>query len=629
MPDFRRALKKITPLPNLDFKIRRADSLIEQIRGHAIKFPQSAADSRDFSLSLNRLGTAKHRFYEARLKKEKRLAQLEALDATAELAKYEFSAAKLKYGLLPGDKDAERMVELARAEAEMAKLQMQIAVARKKGEREKDDAIERLSRTFNDEDKPTFVWQLDFAEIFHRPAAVRTRGDSLLPDENTKPASGGLQRSGFDLVLANPPYVRQEKIKHLKTGLENAFDCYTGTTDLYVYFYERGVSLLGHGGVISFISSNKFFRAAYGEKLRKFLREKTELQTVVDFGDLPIFEATAYPCIVVASNRPPKGSHETKTLKVKTMADVSRFTDLTLSATVPRTQTSLGNDYWQLESPALLRLLEKLRGVGKPMREFAGSRLFRGITTGFNEAFVVNRETRDKLVLESQSAAELFEPYLRGKDIKKWRAEFGEQYLIKIESSENKEHPWSEKSKKGAEEIFAKTYPSIHAHLASFSDALIDRDDQGKYYWELRSCRYWNRFDESKIISTKVSIRPTFTFDRNRRYLGNTSYFLPAKANELYILALLNSDLFYLYARSVFVEKQNGWFEIQPDGVELFPIPVAPPPERTAIEKLVEQCLAARGENCGAWESEINERVCRLYGLTKDEIKIVEDATHK
>ena len=145
LPDFRKALRKITPLPNLDFKIRRANSLIEQIRGHAVKFPQAAADSRDFALSLNRLATAKHRFYEARRKKEKRLAQLDILDATAELAQYEFSAAKLKYGLLPSDKDAERVAELAAAEAEMGKLQMQIAAARKKGERDKDGDIERLS----------------------------------------------------------------------------------------------------------------------------------------------------------------------------------------------------------------------------------------------------------------------------------------------------------------------------------------------------------------------------------------------------------------------------------------------------------------------------------------------------
>ncbi len=245
LPDFRKALRKITPLPNLDFKIRRANSLIEQIRGHAVKFPQAAADSRDFALSLNRLATAKHRFYEARRKKDKRLAQLDILDATAELAQYEFSAAKLKYGLLPSDKDAERVAELAAAEAEMGKLQMQIAAARKKGERDKDGDIERLSRVFNDETKPTFVWQLDFAEIFHRESRSSRRESALTSLLDANPAGEKLEPThvgcyGFDLVLANPPYVRQEKIKELKPFLQNAYDCYTGTADLYVYFYELG-----------------------------------------------------------------------------------------------------------------------------------------------------------------------------------------------------------------------------------------------------------------------------------------------------------------------------------------------------------------------------------------------------
>lgn len=142
----------------------------------------------------------------------------------------------------------------------------------------------------------------------------------------------------------------------------------------------------------------------------------------------------------------------------------------------------------------------------------------------------------------------------------------------------------------------------------------------------MSSCRYWQEFEHYKIVSTKVSIRPTFTFEKENCYLGNTSYFLPAHSNELYLLALLNSALFHTYAKKVFVEKQNGWYEIQPDGLESFPIPTASAAERSAIEGLVEKCLAARGENCAAWEAEINARVFRLYGLTPEEIQLVEES---
>ena len=148
----------------------------------------------------------------------------------------------------------------------------------------------------------------------------------------------------FDLVVGNPPYVRQEELKAvivrgsdgrprpLKDVLKGQYECFTGTADLYVYFYERAVKLLGHGGVISFISSNKFFRAGYGEKLRNYLREKTELQTVIDFGDLPIFEAVTYPCIVVARNREPDSERNVRTLNVKTMNELAVFTELATKA---------------------------------------------------------------------------------------------------------------------------------------------------------------------------------------------------------------------------------------------------------------------------------------------------------
>jgi hypothetical protein len=643
LPDFRRAIKKITPLPNLDFKIRRANSLIEQIRGHAIKFPQTAADTSDFALSLSKLATAKHRFYEARRKKDKRLAQLDILEATAELAKYEFNSTKLKFGLLPSDQDAERAAVLDRAEAEMGKLQMQIAAARKKNEREKDDDIERLSRVFNDEAKPTFVWQLDFAEIFHRSADVPGGGggDLLEVSKNSAtPASADVPQRGFDLVLANPPYVRQEKFKELKPFLQNAFDCYTGTSDLYVYFFERGVKLLNDGGVLSFISSNKFFRAGYGEKLRKFLAEKTELQSAIDFGDLPIFEATAYPCIIVTSNRAPKVAHQVRTLNVKTMEELDSFTELTRNVAVPLPQTAFGNDAWRLESPAVLRLLEKLRRAGKPLCEFVNARVYRGITTGFNGAFIVDRATHDSLIHEHKSSTEVLKPYLRGKDVDRWRAESSELWLVFIPwHFPLHEDPSISGASQKAESEFRKCYPAIYKHLLKFKAELSDRNKEEtgiRYEWyALQRCaaEYWQQFKQPKILSTKISIRPTFALDSDGCYLGNTSYFFSAAKDGRYVLGLLNSSLFHTYAKKVFVEKQGGWFEVQPDALESFPIPAASAAEQEALSGLVDGILAAKrtgdAAKVTALESEIDAHVFRLYALTPAEIALVKSTAAK
>jgi hypothetical protein len=436
------------------------------------------------------------------------------------------------------------------------------------------------------------------------------------------------KKGGFDVVIANPPYVRQEQIKELKPSLQKHFSCYTGVADLYVYFYERGFQLLKDNGILTFISSNKYFRSGYGQKLRQFLASKSTLHQLIDFGDAPIFDATAYPSIIVLSKRPPN-ANQTRALNWESGPPIEEFESVFRSKSFWIAQKEFTGDGWRLESPAVLRLLEKLRKAGMPVREYVkGTRLSRGITSGLNEAFVVDRPTRDRLVAEHESSAEILKPFVRGRDVNRWQAIHGEQFLIKIPSSENQRHPWSGKNKTDAERAYAKTYPAIHAFHQQFRQPLIDRYDQGHYFWELRACTYWAQFEKPKIVSTKVSIRPTFAFDATGSYLANTSYFLPAQSDGLYLMALLNSKVFHTYAKKVFVEKQNGWYEVQPEGLEMFPVPTAPPSERIALEGLVDGILKAKDTNSAAdvsaLEREIDQLVYRLYGLTPGEIAIVE-----
>ena len=623
LPDFRRALKKIAPLPNLDFKIRRANSLIEYIRGHAVNFPQAASDSRNFALSLNKLASAKHRFYEARRKKEKRAARLDILEATAELARYEFSAAKLKYGFLPTEKDAERVAELARAEKEMGQLAARVAATRKKGERQKEDDLERLSRVFNDEANPTFVWQLDFAEIFHRCPRSAQRRDSLLPDEEPETAAGNSQPSGFDLILANPPYVRQEKFKDQKPLLQNAYECYTGVADLYVYFYERGVRLLGQGGVLSFISSNSFLNSSFGEKLRHYLKEKLTIRTLIDFAEARVFTATTEPCILIAST----GTTKKQPITALRWDESQKPENIDLVAQQSATdiqQSQLEDDGWRLEPPAAMGLLDKMRRAGKPLGELVNGRFFYGIKTGLNEAFVVDRPTRDRLIAEHKSSADILKPFLRGRDLKRWRVEFADQYLVKLASSENETHPWSGKSEEQGERIFAKCYPSVYGWLEKFRADLIEREDQGHYFWELRSCAYYEQFQRPKILYQEINRTDAYALDTDGFYVNNKLFMLPDAGK--FILGVLNSAAGVWFMHTFSGVQMGGFLALQWPIVKEFPIPAANPADHAAIESLVEKCSAARGANCGDWESEINDRVYRLYGLTKDEIKMVEES---
>jgi adenine-specific DNA-methyltransferase len=324
-------------------------------------------------------------------------------------------------------------------------------------------------------------------------------------------------REGFDIVTGNPPYVRQEEIKELKPALQaQGYTCYTGTADLYVYFYERALQILRIGGVLAFISSNKFFRSAYGEKLRGLLAKQT-IHRIIDFGDAPVFTAIAYPTILILSKAPVDG-HNVRALNWKLGPPIEQFPDIVRTESFHIAQTELKADGWRLESPAVLRLLEKLRAAGKPLGECVNGRFYRGVVTGLNEAFVVDRATRDRLIAEHKSSAEVLKPFLRGRDVKRWRVEFAGQYLIRIESSENKQHPWSGKPPAEAEKVFAKTYPAIHARFENFRRDLIARDDQGKYFWELRSCIYWQEFEQPKIVIPAIERTVSYAPDLKGHY---------------------------------------------------------------------------------------------------------------
>ena len=434
---------------------------------------------------------------------------------------------------------------------------------------------------------------------------------------------------GFDVVIANPPYVRQEQIKDLKPQLQKqGYECYTGVVDLYVYFYERGFQLLREGGVLTYISSNKYFRSGYGQKLRRFLGSKSTVHQLIDFGDAPVFEATAYPSIIILSKRPP-AANQTRALNWKPGPPIEEFDSVFRANSFLVAQKELTADGWRLESPAVLRLLEKLRKEGKPLGEYVNGRFYRGILTGLNEAFVVDRATRDRLLAEHPSSAEVLKPFLRGRDVKRWRVDFADQYLIKIESSQNKRHPWSDKLQKNAEAVFAETYPAIHARFEGFRNKLMKRDDQGTYFWELRACAYWQEFEQPKIIYPDIAHGPEFAFDDKDYYLTNTLYLLPTE--QLWLLGLLNSKVIFWFYTKTSTQIRGGFVRFIAQYVSQIPIPTNTNPK--PIETLVDQILAAKcakpAADVSAMEREIDRLVYDLYGITEQEIEIVEGSSAK
>jgi len=297
---------------------------------------------------------------------------------------------------------------------------------------------------------------------------------------------------------------------------------------------------------------------------------------------------------------------------------------------------------WQLESPAVFRLLEKLRRAGKPLGEYVNGRFYRGILTGLNEAFIVDRATRDGLIREHKSSAEILKPFLRGRDVKRWRTEFAEQYLIKIESSENKDHPWSGKSEREAEKVFEKIYPAIHGHFQSLQDVKLEkpdargcqnkleqlqnRDDQGKYFWELRSCAYWNEFDKPGVIYPELALVPQYAYSHQGWICDCTLYVIPTPA--VYLTALMNSAVVRFFFQQIAPKMRGDYMRFKALYMSQIPVPAVPPQKQKPVERLVELILSAKQRDAGAdvsaLEREIDELVYALYGLTPEEIQIVE-----
>jgi len=235
---------------------------------------------------------------------------------------------------------------------------------------------------------------------------------------------------GFDVVIANPPYVRHETISDLTPILRKRFTVGASRADLLVFFYEEGVRLLRSGGVISLITSNKFHRAAYGAKLRPFLADNLQIRVLIDFGDEPVFEAIAYASILIGN----KGRAPAENaIEACTWPEAMPFDSLPQTVSehgVLLAQGDLSADGWRIEDPEGIRLLKKLQARGTPLHEYVDGRFYWGLRTGLNEAFVIDDQTRERLVQEDARSEALIKPYLRGRDVKRWIVDPHDLYVV-------------------------------------------------------------------------------------------------------------------------------------------------------------------------------------------------------
>nr|MDA3970196.1 Eco57I restriction-modification methylase domain-containing protein [Desulfobulbaceae bacterium] len=393
-----------------------------------------------------------------------------------------------------------------------------------------------------------------------------------------------MAQGGFDVVLGNPPYVRQELFSDLKPWLEQNYTVSNGVADLYTYFFELGHKLLKPGGRLGYISSSTFFKTGSGEPLRRFLAEQATVEKIVDFGDLQVFEGvTTYPAITVMRKTPP--SLETSlailTLRQSIPANLDQYFSQEHGTML---QSRLGEQSWQLEDEILSQLRQKLVQGYPTLKDVYGSPMY-GIKTGLNAAFVIDRQTRDQLIEEDPRSEELLKPFLEGKDLKKWHAEPRDIWIIF--------------TRRGVD---IEQYPAVQNYLEQFREQLEPKPKSwpkgdkwpgrkaGPYQWyEIQdTVAYYKEFEKTKIQYGHFSPAPLFHCNTNSAYSNDKSYIIPT--DDSFALGLLNSKTYWFIMKALCPFVRGGYYELRAQYMETLPVPSATAGEKTIIGNLAKKC---------------------------------------
>ena len=437
-----------------------------------------------------------------------------------------------------------------------------------------------------------------------------------------------LNEGGFDVIVGNPPYVRQEELTVIKPYLQSNYEVYQGSADLFVYFFERELKMLKDNGYFGMIVSNKWLKSGYGLSLRKFINNFW-IEQFIDFGDLPVFQdATTYPCIIIIKKTNKKNT-KIKTCKIKTLTFSSLDSYIEQNKFVVD-QSDLDLAGWEFQDKTSTKILDKIKSSSITLKEFAGNKVFRGILTGFNEAFVIDSETRKSLIGQDPKNIELIKPFISGSELKRYGVETKNEYLIFSRRGVNIEH-----------------YPIIKKYLEKYKDELTPKKNSkqmvgrkpGDYSWyELQdSISYYKEFDKPKIMFGEVQVSPKFYLDRSN-YYPNKTIFIISKDDPA-LVAFLNSKLSW-FLISKFCNKVRGGYILSWEYFSRVPIPKILPGELEKMGKKMQefQNLLILNKNKQTDEynkiqreiTETNDKidafVYNLYDLTKEEIQYVENS---
>ena len=423
---------------------------------------------------------------------------------------------------------------------------------------------------------------------------------------------------GFDVVIGNPPYVQLQKDSGRLRKLYQArgFTTFTSTGDIYQLFYEQGCRLLRSLGLLAYITSNSWLKAEYGKATRCYLGKKHTPLQLLEMGK-DVFENV----IVDASILVLREGRSVKDPSAFPAVDTDKLTDKSFppASKLWGWVRLEGDAPWSVLSLLEQSVLDKIRAKGIPLKDWDIAINY-GIKTGFNEAFIIDNQTKDALVADDPRSAEIIKPVLRGRDIRRYRARWANIWLIDTHNGYD-----------GVPAIDIDDYPAIKAHLDGHYEQLEKRYDKGETPYNLRNCAYHADFRRPKLFWADMAKAGRFAFSEKEAYCNNKGYILTGTSLK-YLLAVLNSSLITWWVSSTAATTGMGLTEWTIVTVERIPIPKASDIEQRPLVALVNRILSASDTDLSsararALQAEIDRLVYRLYGLSGEEIRMVGDST--
>lgn len=449
--------------------------------------------------------------------------------------------------------------------------------------------------------------------------------------------------TGFDAIIGNPPYVQLQSMGEMSDVYSKRdYSCYNKSADLYCLFVERAYSLLKKNGYFSFIMPNKWMLVDYGKELRQFMSQ-TSLKKILNFGDVQFFvDATIYVCIFVSQKSGDKMPVLACSLNSKNYH--GEFEKEVNAATFEFPAENFGASEWSIRNKLHDSVLQKMN-VGTALKDMPIS-IYRGILTGFNDAFFIDGKTREKLIAEDPKSEELIKPLLRGRDINAWVTE-SDQYLI---------NPHNGIKERNIAPINIDEYPAIKKHLDQFIDKLVKRGDKGDTPYNLRNCAYLEDFSKPKIIYPEITSLFSFTYDELGMMCNNKNYIISEKESFQSLpkgtflkalLAIFNSNLVKLWIEYNCPVLNGGARNISTTYFENLRIPLNNTElllqlatladeiirlkkelvnsKKTQVPEPAEGPTEATQKQIADLETQVNTLVYQLYGITDtEEIEAVE-----